>query len=154
MPSPTITASQIMHLFHKTLKVQVRFPLSFYTPWVRDKEYIALPKEAVEPVLLKVCSRSNPNRPGFYLEVNDCDDFSGWLDEIKRQTQVKMFKNSGIKLPLAFGQVWGSFKSFQNGASHQCNFFLDENITFWRVEPQSGKVDPLGLLDRLFGVMI
>ena len=155
----TITATRIRDLFEKDLKDFVRVPFSACMPWIRDKEYMLLSRDVIEPVTLKICNPwLNPDMPGYVPEVDDCDDFSTWLDEIKRQAQNAIYKDTGIGLPIPMGPPYGEFNSMKR-APHQCTGVIVEE-GFFRLESQNGRFYELEKdvpdwgADRIYGAMI
>ena len=154
----TIAADEIRDLFQNDLAIFTSFTWSVYMPWIRDNEYLLLPRDVIEPVTLQICDRSNPDRPNYLSEVNDCDDFSTWLDEIKRQAQNIIAKNTGVLLPLPMGPLAGKFNS-AGRTPHQCTGVIVRE-GFFRLESQNGRFYELEKnvpgwgTDRIYGVMI
>ncbi len=91
--------------------------------WVSDGKAILVDMKSVVDFL-----RLNPvNRRKYITEAHDCDDFA-----IELMGDISDWDSS-----LAFGMVWGTNV---DGNAHAWNFFIDNTMKLWFVEPQIDRI--------------
>lgn len=89
--------------------------------------------------IVKFLATDRTNFHRYKAEVFDCDDFAHCLySEIR-----KWIAGTSIKMPLLFGYVHGDIRSSEDDDTprpHAVNFFVDNDMKLWLIEPQSDKI--------------